>query len=146
MTNDASWQTNFQRKIGRPRYYEADHLISALNKHMQSLEKRLEGKQINIENLLQSIQNCSYNNIVANSNHKVDEVSFENLNSPHEKTKSISNKSNQVDEDSNQNNNDNQKIISETNKKQYMTLDKRMMKVIQLILVIKLPKRKQKSS
>ena len=64
MTNDASCQTNFQRKIGRPRYYEADHLISALNKHMQSLEKRLEGKQINIENLLQSIQNCSYNNIV----------------------------------------------------------------------------------
>ena len=113
---------------------------------MQSLEKRLEGKQINIENLLQSIQNCSYNNIVANSNHKVDEVSFENLNSPHEKTKSISKKSNQVDEDNNQNNNDNQKIISETNKKQYMTLDKRMMKVIQLILVIKLPKRKQKSS
>ena len=146
MTNDASCQTNFQRKIGRPRYYEADHLISALNKHMQSLEKRLEGKQINIENLLQSIQNCSYNNIVANSNHEVDEVSFENLNSPHEKTKLISNKSNQVNEDNNQNNNDNQKIISETNKKQYMTLDKRMMKVIQLILVIKLPNRKQKSS
>ena len=119
MTNDASCQTNFQRKIGRPRYYEADHLISALNKHMQSLEKGLEGKQINIENLLQSIQNCSYNNIVANSNHKVDEVSFENLNSPHEKTKSISKKSNQVDEDNNQNNNDNQKTISETKKTIY---------------------------
>ena len=57
--------------------------------------------------LLQNIQNCSYNNIVAYSNFKVDKVSFENLNSPYQKTKMISNKSNQVDEDDNQNNNDN---------------------------------------
>ena len=61
--------------------------MSALNKHIQSLEKQLDEKQIIIETLLQNIQNCSYNNIVANSNHKADKVSFENLSSPHEKSK-----------------------------------------------------------
>ena len=125
MANDTSCQTDFQSEIGRPRYNEADHWISALSKHIQSLEKQLDEKQVIIETLLQSIQNCSYNNIVANSNHKADKVSFENFNPPHEKPKMISNKSNQVDEDDNQNNNDNQKTISETKDEQSMTLDRR---------------------
>ena len=112
VTNDTGCQMDFQSEIGRLRYNEADHLISALNKHIQSLEKQLDEKQIVIETLLQNIQNCSYNNIVANSNHKTDKVSFENLNSPHEKSKMISSKSNQLDEDDNHNNNDNQKTIS----------------------------------
>ena len=142
MTNHTSCQTNFQSEIGRPRYNEANHLISALNKHIQSLEKQLDEKQIIIGNLLESIQNCSCDNIVANSNHKVNKVSFENHSSPHEETKMISNKSNQVDDDNNQNNNDNRKTISETKDEQPMT---RMMKVIQILLVKKLPKRKQRS-
>ena len=125
VTQDTSCQTDFQSEIGRPRYNEANHLISALNKHIQSLEKQLDEKQIIIETLLQNIHNCSYNNIVANSNHKADKVSFENFNSPHEKSKMIFNKSNQVDEDGNHNNNDNQKTIIETKDEQSMTLDKR---------------------
>ena len=51
-TNDKSCQTNFQGEIARSRYNEADHLISALNKHIQSLEKQLDEKQIIIETLL----------------------------------------------------------------------------------------------
>ena len=83
-------------------------------------------KQIIIETLLKNIQNCSYNNIVANSNHKVDEASLKNLNSPllSSKSKMISNKSSKVDDDDNQNNNDNQKTISEAKNEQSMTLDK----------------------
>ena len=38
VTNDTSCQTDFQSEIGRPRYNEADHLIFALIKHIQSLE------------------------------------------------------------------------------------------------------------
>ena len=125
VTKDTSYQTDFQSEISRPRYNEANHLISALNKHIQSLEKQLDEKQIIIETLLQNIHNCSYNNIVANSNHKADKVSFENFNSPHEKSNMISNKSNQVDEDDNHNNNNNQKTIIETKDEQSMTLDKR---------------------
>ena len=125
VTKDTSCQTDFQSEIGRPRFNEANHLICALNKHIQSLEKQLDENQIIIETLLQNIHNCSYNNIVANSNHKADKVSFENFNSPHEKSKMISNKSNQVDEDGNHDNNDNQKIIIETKDEQSMTLDKR---------------------
>ena len=125
VTNDTSCQTDFQSEIGRRRYYEANHLISALNKNIQSLEKQLDEKQIIIEALLQTIHNCSYNNIVANSNHKADKVSFENFKSPHEKSKMISNKSNQVDENDNHNNNDNQKTIIEAKDEQSMTLDKR---------------------
>ena len=87
---------------------------------------KLDEKQIIVETLLQSIQSCSYNNIAANGNHKVDKVSFENLNSPHEKSKMIFNKSNQVDGDDSQNNNDNQTKISETKDEQSMTLDKRI--------------------
>ena len=64
MTNDISCQTDFQSEIGRPRYNEADHLISALNKHIKSLEKQLDEKQTIIETLLQNIQNCSYNNVL----------------------------------------------------------------------------------
>ena len=112
VTNDRNCQTDFQSEKGRARYNESDHLISALNKHMQSLEKQLDEKQIIIETLSQNIHNCSYNNIVANDNHKVVKVSFENFNSPHVKSKIISSKSNQVDED------DNQKIISETKDEQ----------------------------
>ena len=78
--------------------------------------------------LLQNIQNCSYNNIVAYSNFKVDKVSFENLNSPYQKSKMISNKSNQVDEDDNQNNNDNPKTISVKKVEQLMILAKRINK------------------
>ena len=99
VTNDISCQTDFQSEIGRPRYNDADHLIPALNKHVKSLEKQLDEKQRIIETLLQNIHNCSNNNIVANSNHKADKGSFENLNS-HEKSKMISNKSNQSDDDS----------------------------------------------
>ena len=138
VTKDTSCQTDFQSEIGRPRFNEANHLICALNKHIQSLEKQLDDKQIIIETLLQNIHNCSYNNIVANSNHKADKVSFENFNSPHEKSKMISNKANQVDED------DNQKTISETKDEQFMTLDKRNDKSSRTP-VIKFPKRKQKS-
>ena len=61
VTNDTSCQTDFQSVIGRPRYNEADHLIFGLNKHIQSLEKQLDEKQIIIETLSQNIQNCSYN-------------------------------------------------------------------------------------
>ena len=68
-----------------------------------------------IETLLQNIHNCSNNNIVANSNHKADNGSFENLNS-HEKSKMICNKSNQADDDS-QNNINNHKRISGTKDK-----------------------------
>ena len=75
---------------------------------------------------MQNIHNCSYNNIVANSNHQVGKVSFENLNSLHEKSKMIFSKSHKVDDDDNQNNNDNQKRISETKDQQSMTLDKRV--------------------
>ena len=125
VTKDTSCQTDFQSEISRPRYNEANHLISTLNKHIQSLEKQLDEKQIIIETLLQNIHNYSYNNIVANSNHKADKVSFENFTSPHEKSKMISNKSNQVDEDDNHNNNDYQKTIIETKDEQSMTLDKR---------------------
>ena len=44
-TNGTSCQTDFQREFGRPRRNEADHLISALNKHIQSLEKQLDENQ-----------------------------------------------------------------------------------------------------
>ena len=40
VSNDKSCQTNFQRKIDRSRYNEDGRLISALNKHIQSLEKQ----------------------------------------------------------------------------------------------------------
>ena len=116
---------NFQSEIDRPSYNEADHLISALNKYIQSSEKQLDEKQVVIETLLHNIQNCSYNNILANSNHRVDKVSLENFSSSYEKHEIISNKSNQVDDDDNQNNNDNQRTISETKDEQSMTLDKR---------------------
>ena len=111
VTNDTSCQTDFQSEICRPRYKDVDHLISTLNKHIKSLEKQLDEKQIIIETLLQNIHNCSNNNIVANSNHKADKGSFEKLIS-HEKFKTISNKSNQADDDS-QNNIDNHKRTSE---------------------------------
>ena len=100
--------------------------MSAMNKHIKSLEKQLDEKQIIIETLLQNIHNYSNNKIFANSNHKADKVSFENLNSPHEKSKMISNKSNQTDDDDSQNNIDNQKRINETKVEQSMTLDKRI--------------------
>ena len=45
MTNDTSCQTDFQSEIGRPRYNDADHLISALIKYIKSLEKQLDEKQ-----------------------------------------------------------------------------------------------------
>ena len=118
--------TNFQSKIGRLSYNELDHLISALNKRIQSLEKQLNEKQIVIETLLQNIQNCSCNNIVTNGNHKVDKISFENLNSTHKKPKMISVESNQVDDGNNQYNNQSQKIISETNDEHSITFDKRI--------------------
>ena len=118
--------TNFQSKIGRLSYNELDHLISALNKRIQSLEKQLDEKQIIIETLLQNIQNCSCNNIVTNDNHKVDKISFENLNSTHEKSKMISVESNQVDDGNNQYNNHSQKLISETNDEHSITFDKRI--------------------
>ena len=46
VTNDTSCQTDFQSDIGTPRYNDADHLISTLNKHITSLEKQLNEKQI----------------------------------------------------------------------------------------------------
>ena len=109
VTNDTSYQTDFPSEIGRPRYNDADHLISALNKHIKGLEKQLDEKQIIIGTLLQNIHNCSNNNIVASSNYKADKGSFENVNS-HEKSKMISNQSNQADGDS-QNNIDNHKRL-----------------------------------
>ena len=137
VTKDTSCQTDFQSEIVRPRYNEANHLISALNKHIQSLEKQLDEKKIIIETLLQKIHNCSYNNIVANSNHKADKVSFENFNSPHEKSKLISNKSNQVDED-------NKKTIIETKDEQSMTLDKRNDKSSRTPVGDKIPEKETK--
>ena len=134
----------FKGKLNRTRYNEANHLISALNKHIQSLEKHLDEKQIIIETLLQNIHNCSYNNIVANSNHKADKVSFESCNSPHEKSKMISNKSNQVDEDDNHNNNDNQKTIIETKDEQSTTFDKRNDKSSRTPVGDKIPEKKTK--
>ena len=60
VTKDTSCQTDFQIEISRPRYNEANHLISALNKHLKILEKQLDEKQIIIETLLQNIHNCSF--------------------------------------------------------------------------------------
>ena len=111
MTNDKSCLTDFQSKTGRPRYNDADHLISAFNKHIKSLQKQLGGNQILKETLLQNVHNCSNKNIVVNSNHKADKVYFESFNS-HEKSKMISNKSNQVDDDDSHNNIENHKGIS----------------------------------
>ena len=142
MTNDTSCQTDFQSEIGRPRYNDSDHLISALNKHIKSLEKQLDEKQIIIETLLQNIHKCSNNNIVANSNHKADKGSFENLNS-HEKSKTICNKSNQADDDS-QNNINNHKRISETKDKQSMTLEKRTDKSSPTPIGDKIPEKETK--
>ena len=142
VTNDTSFQTDFQSEIGRPRYNDADHLISALNKHIKSLEKQLVEKQIIIETLPQNIHNCSNNNIVANSNHKADKGSFENLNS-HEKFKIISNKSNQADDDS-QNNIDNHKRTSERKDEQSMTLEKRIDKSIPTPIGDKIPEKETK--
>ena len=142
MTNDTCYQTDFPSEISRPRYNDADHLISALNKHIKSLEKQLDEKQIIIETLLQNIHNCSNNNIVANSNHKADKGSFENLNS-HEKSKVISNKSNQADDDS-QNNIDSHKRISETKDEQSMTLEKRTDKSSPSPTGDKIPKKETK--
>ena len=68
-------------------------MISTLNKHIKSLEKQLDEKKIIIETLLQNIHNCS--NLVANSSHKADKVSYE-------KSKMISNKSNPADDDDSQ--------------------------------------------
>ena len=76
-------------------------MISTLNKHIKSLEKQLDEKKIIIYTFLQNIHNCSNKNLVANSNHKADKVSFENLNS-YEKSKMISNKSNPADDDDSQ--------------------------------------------
>ena len=59
VTNDTSYQKNFQIEISRPRYNEAGHLISALNIHVQRLEKELDERQVIIETLLQNIQNYS---------------------------------------------------------------------------------------
>ena len=115
-----------------------------MNKHIKSLEKQLDEKQIITETLLQSIHNCSNNNIVANSNHKVDKVSFENLSSPHERSKMISNKSNQADDADSQNNIDNQKRISETKDEQSMTLDKRIDKSSPTLVGDKIPKKETK--
>ena len=142
MTNDTSCQTDFQSEICRLRYNDADHLISALNKHIKSLEKQFDEKQIIIETLLQNIHNCSSNNIVANSNHKADKDSFENLNS-HEKFKVISNKSNQADDDS-QNNIDNHKRTSERKDEQSMTLEKRIDKSIPTPIGDKIPEKETK--
>ena len=111
MTNDTICQTDFQSEIGRPWYNNANHFIFALNNHIKSLEKQLDEKQIIIETLLQNIPKCSNNNVVANSNHKADKVSFENLNSPHDNSKMISSKSNQADDYDSQNNIGNQKRI-----------------------------------
>ena len=96
MTNDTSCQTDFQSKIGRTRYNDSDDLISAsLNKHIKSLEKQLDEKKIILYTFLQNIHNCSNKNLVANSSHKADKVSYE-------KSKMISNKSNPADDDDSQ--------------------------------------------
>ena len=137
MINDTSCQTDFQSEICRPRYNDADHLISALNKHKKF---RKTDKQIIIETLLQSIHKCS-NNIVANSNHKADKGSFENLNS-HEKFKIISSKSNQGDDS--QNNIDNHKGISETKDEQSMTLEKKTDKSSPTPIGDKIPEKETK--
>ena len=144
MTNDTSCQTDFQSKIGRPRYNDSDDLISAsLNKHIKSLEKQLDEKKIIIYTFLQNIHNCSNKNLVANSNHKADKVSFENLNS-YEKSKMISNKSNPADDDDSQNNIDNHKKASETKDEQSMTLDKRIDKSSPTPIGDKIPEKETK--
>ena len=142
VTNDTRCQTDFQSEICRPRYNDPDHLISALNKHIKSLEKQLDEKQIIIETLLQNIHNCSNNNIAANSNHKADKDCFENLNS-HEKFKIISNKSSQADDDS-QNNIDNHKRTSETKDEQSMTVEKRTDKSSPTPIGDKIPEKETK--
>ena len=144
VANDTSYQTDFQSEIGRPRYNDADNLISALCKHIKSLEKQLDEKQIIIEIILRNIHNCSNNNIVANSNHKTDKVSFENLNSRHDKSKMISKKSNQPDDDDNQNNIDNQKRISEAKDKQSLISDKRIDKSSPAPVGDKIPEKETK--
>ena len=144
MTNDTICQTDFQSEIGRPWYNNANHLIFALNNHIKSLEKQLDEKQIIIETLLQNIPKCSNNNVVANSNHKADKVSFENLNSPHDNSKMISSKSNQADDYDSQNNIGNQKRIIKTKVEQSMTLDKRIDKSSPTPVGDKIPEKERK--
>ena len=81
-------------------------------------------------------------NIVANSNHKADKSSFENLN-PREKSKMISNKSNQGEDDS-QNNIDSHKRISKTKDEQTMTLEKRTDKSSPTPIGDKIPEKEAK--
>ena len=119
-------------------------MISALSKHIKSSEKQLDDKQIIIETHLQIIHNCPNNNIVASCNYEADKVSFENLNSPHEKSEMIFYKSNQADDDDSQNNIDNQKRISEAKDEQSMTLDKRIDKSRPTPIGHKIPEKKTK--
>ena len=49
-------------------------LITALNSHIKSLEKELNEKQAVMETLLKNLQNFFYNNTIAASNHKFDQL------------------------------------------------------------------------
>ena len=124
VTEDISCQTDFQDDVCRTKYNESDPLICALKKHIQSLERQLDEKQIIIESLFKTIQTFSYNNTVANSNHKFDRVSLQNTNSSHGEMKIIDNNLNQIDDIRHCISNDNLKKISETKDNQSMISNK----------------------
>ena len=79
----------------------------------------------------------------SSSNHKADKVYLESFNS-HEKSKMISNKSNQVDDDDSHNNIENHKGISKTKDEQSMTLDKRIDKSSPTPIGDKIPRKETK--
>ena len=58
-------------------YNENRFLITALNNHIKSLEKQLDEKQVDTyftKSFYKNLQNFSYNNVVAISNHKFDQI------------------------------------------------------------------------
>ena len=71
MTNDVSCQAGIETGFQSPSN-ENSLLITAFNSRIYSLKKELNEKQVFIETLLKSFQNCPYSNIVATSNHKID--------------------------------------------------------------------------
>ena len=72
VTKDAICQTDIETGFQDLSDNENRLLITALNNHTKSLEKQLDEKQVVTESFLKNLQNLSYNNIVATSNHKLE--------------------------------------------------------------------------
>ena len=72
VTKDAICQTDIETGFQDLSDNENRLLITALNNHTKSLEKQLDEKQVVTESFLKNLQNLSYHNIVATSNHKLE--------------------------------------------------------------------------